>query len=96
MQSPKVLSLGWRKKVSNLYGASNYLDSCIAILGRQCNISKFRGFLSLWYRVYTKAIFTSKGSFSDAEPKNIILELVQEEYNPLRGCKLTAFMYSHI
>ena len=38
----------------------------------------------------------SKGSFRDAEPKNIILGLVQIQYKPLRGFKLPAFMCRHI
>ena len=31
------------------------------------------GYLSTWYRVCTKAIFASKGSYGNAEPKNVIL-----------------------
>ena len=60
--------------------------------GRQCKFPKFRGFLSPWYRVCTKAIFSSNGSFRDAEPKNFILGLVQIGYKPLRGFKVPAFM----
>ena len=96
MQSTKILFLGWYKKGTNLYVASNYPHSCIAIWGRQCNLPKFRGFLSPWFRVYTKAISISKGSFRDAEFKNIILGLVQKAYKPLQDFKLPAFMHRHI
>ena len=96
MQSPQILSLGWCKMGTNLYGASNYPQSCIAILGRQCKFPKFRCLLSPWYRVGTKTIFISKRSFRDDEPKNNILRLVQIEYKPLRGFKLLAFIYRHI
>ena len=92
MQSPKILFLGWCKKGINPNWASKYPHSCIAIRGRQCKFPKFRGFLSPWYRVCTKAIFSSTGSFRDAEPKNFILGLVQIGYKPLRGFKVPAFM----
>ena len=91
-QSPKIISYGWCKKGTNLNWASKYPHSCIAIRGRQCKFPKFRGFLSPWYRVCTKAIFSSNGRFRDAEPKNFILGLVQIGYKPLRGFKVPAFM----
>ena len=96
MQSTKTLSLGRCKKGTNFYVASNYPHSCIAILDRRCKFPKLRGFLSPWYRVYTDAIFISKGNFRDADHKNIILGFVQIGYKPLRGFKLPAVMYHHI
>ena len=96
MQSIKMLSLGWCKKGTNLYEASNYRHSCVAIQVRQCKFPKIRGFLSSWYRICTKAIFTSKGRFRDAEHKNIILGSVQNGYKLLRCFKSPAFMYRHI
>ena len=95
MQSPKILSFSECKKSTSLYGASNYQHSGIDTQGRQCNFPKFRGFLSPWYPVYTKTLFASKGSFRDAEPKYIILGLVQKGYKPLRGFKLPAFRYRY-
>ena len=96
MQSPKILSLGWCKKGTNFYLASNYPHSYITILDRRCKFLKLRSFLLPWYRVCTEAIFISKGSFRDAEPKNIILVLVQNRFKPLRVLKLPEFMYRHI
>ena len=55
-----------------------------------------RGFLSPWFRVCNKAIFISKGSFRDAESKNIVLGLMQKGYKLLLGFKLAAFIYRHI
>ena len=96
MQSKKILSFGWCKKGTNLYGASNYPHSCIDIWSRQYKFPKFRGFLSPWCRVCTKITLISKRSFRDTEPINIILGLVQKGYKPLRGFKLPAFMFHQI
>ena len=72
MQSQKLSFLGWCKNGSNLYGASNYPHSCIAIYKATINFPTLRGFLSQWYRVCTKTRFISKGSFRNVEHKNII------------------------
>ena len=93
---PKNIIFGLVQKGYNLYGPSNYPHSCIAISGRQYKFPKFRGFLSPWYRVCTKTIFISKGSFRDAEHKNIVIGLVQKGYKLLRGFKLPAIMCRHI
>ena len=87
MQSPKLSFLGWCKNGTNLYGTSNYPHSCITIQG-QLPITM--------YRVCTKAIFLSQGSFRDVESKNIILWLVQKGYKLLLGFKSPAFIYRHI
>ena len=96
MQRTKILSLGWCKKGTNHYGASNYQHSCVAILGQECKFSKFRGFLSPLYRVCTKTILISNGSFRNAEHKDTVIGSVQKGYKLLRGFKLPTFMYRHI
>ena len=53
------------------------------------NFAEIGGHLFTWYRVCTKAKFTSKGSYGNVEPKNAILVSVQKAYFPLRGCKLS-------
>ena len=73
MQSPKILFLGWCKKGTNPNWASKYPHSCIAIRGRQCKFPKFRGFLSPWYRVCTKAIFNQKEALWMQIPKILSL-----------------------
>ena len=40
------------------------------------------GYLSTWYRVCTKAIFTSEGSYGNVQPKNAVLVSVQKAYYP--------------
>ena len=57
-------------------------------IGLTMKFAKIRGYLSTWYRVCTKVIFTSKGSYRNVEPTNVILLLVQKAYLKLQGCKL--------
>ena len=57
-------------------------------IGPTMEFIEIQGYLSTWYRVCTKAIFTSKGSYGNAEPKTFILLSVQKAYFKLRGCKL--------
>ena len=64
--------------------------------GSTMQISEILRLPITWYRVCTKEIFTSKGSFRDADSKNIILVSVQKGYKPLHCFKLSAFMYRHI
>ena len=65
-------------------------------IGPTMKFAEIGGYLSTWYRVCTKAIFTSKGSYGNVEPKNAILVLVQKAYFPLRGCKLPGFTHRRI
>ena len=58
--------------------------------------AEIRGYLSTWYRVCTKVIFISKGSYGNVEPINVILVTVQNEYFPLRGCKVSGFKHHRI
>ena len=60
------------------------------------NFAEFGGYLSTWYRVCTKAVITSKGSYWNVEPKNASLVSVQKDYFKLRGCKLPGFTHRHI
>ena len=54
-------------------GLTNYPVSCSAVFrGKQQKFSKFRGYLSPWYRVCTNAMFILKGSYGCGEPKNAI------------------------
>ena len=54
------------------------------------------GYPSPWYRVCTKAMFVSKGSYGCGEPKNVIALSVQQTHWPLRTCKLHGFMHRRI
>ena len=57
-------------------------------IGPTMKFAEIWGYFSRWYRVCTKAIFTSKGSYGNEEPENAILVSVQKAYYPLRACKL--------
>ena len=64
--------------------------------GTPMKFTEIRGYISTWYRVCTKAIFTSKGSYWNVEPKNAIIISVQKAYFPIRACKLPGFTRRHI
>ena len=59
-------------------------------------IWEISGYPSPWYRVCTKAMFISKGSYGCGEPKNVIALSVQQTHWPLRTCKLHGFMHRRI
>ena len=65
-------------------------------IGPTKKFAEILGYLSTWYRVCTKAMFTSKGSYGNAEPKNLILVSVQKASFKLRGCILPRFMHRGI
>ena len=48
-------------------------------------------YLSPWYRVCTKEILISEGSYGYGEPKNVICIWVQKPYRPVRACKSPRF-----
>ena len=88
-----MYSLFQCRKGTSQYGAAIIPLSSGAVWNRQWKMAECRGYLSPWYRVCTKAIFISKGSYGNVEPKNVILVLVQKGYFPLRGRKLSGFMH---
>ena len=57
-------------------------------IGPIMQISEISGLSIAMYRICTKAIFITNGSFMDAEPTNIIVGLVQKGFKPLRGFKI--------
>ena len=67
MESPKVHSSRQCKKRTYLCGTANYPVSCKPVCGRERKFEKIRVYLSLWYRVYSKAMFISKGSYTGME-----------------------------
>ena len=50
-----------------------------------------RLYLSPWYRVCTKEILISEGSYGYGELKNVISISVQKPYRPVRACKSPRF-----
>ena len=55
--------------------------------------AEIQSYLSTWYRVCTKAIFTSKESYGNVQPKNAILVSLQKVSFPIRACKLPGFKH---
>ena len=92
MESPKCIAVVSGKKRTYLYGSTNYPVSCREIQGPEWKFAEIRVYLSSWYRVCTKAMFVSKGSYGYGETKNIFLQSVQKPYLPVRVCKLPRFM----
>ena len=60
------------------------------------NFEEIRVFLFPRYRVCTKVIITSKESYVNGEPKNVIVMSVQKAHFQVRGCKLHGFMERRI
>ena len=52
--------------------AAKYLVSWWVVLGTEWKYAKFRPYQSPWYRVCTKAMVTSKGSYENGEFKNAL------------------------
>ena len=48
-------------------------------------------YLLPWYRVFTKEILISEGSYGYGELKNVIRISVQKPYRPVRACKSPRF-----
>ena len=61
MESPKMHSSCWCNKRIFLCRSAKYPVSCKAVQGRKRNIGEFRGYLSPWCSVSTKARIISKG-----------------------------------
>ena len=58
-----------------------------AVQGRQLKIAKIQGYQSPLYRVCTKAMFISKGSYGHGEAKNAFALSVQTTNQAIRACQ---------
>ena len=76
--------------------AANYPVSERVVQGQEWRYAKLRPSQSPRYRVCTKAMIISKGSYGHGDSKNIVPKSVQIPYLPLRGCKLPRFMEGSI
>ena len=74
------------------YVEVKYPVSWGAVQGTEWKYAKLRPYQSPWYRVCTKAMVISKGSYGKGEFKNVLTELVQISYLSLRGRKVPRFM----
>ena len=73
MESPKMYCSSPWKNPTYLCGSANYPISWVAVWGREWKYAKLRAYQSPLYRVCTKAMFISKGSYGYGEPKNVLL-----------------------
>ena len=74
------------------YVEAKYPVSWGAVQGTEWKYAKLRPYQSSWYRVCTKAMVISKGSYGHGEFENVLPQSVQIPYLPLRGSKVLRFM----
>ena len=72
MEKPETYSPSRCKKPTYLCDPSNYPVSKEVVLGRERKFAPSGVDLSPWYRVCTKAIFISKGSYGYGETINVV------------------------
>ena len=87
MESSKMYLFSRSKNCTYLCGTANYPVSCKPVQGRERKFAEIRVYLLPWYRVCTKAMFISKGSYMYGEFKNVFLQSVQKSHLPVRDCK---------
>ena len=77
---------------TDYFGARKYPVSWGVVQGPEWKYAKLRPYQSPWYRVCTKAMVTSKGSYGHGELKNVLPQLMQISYLTLRARKGSRFM----
>ena len=86
-----VLPQRWRYRTDQ-FGARNYPVSWEVVKGPEWKYAKLWTYQSPWYRVCTKAMVISKGSYGHGEFKNVLPQLVEISYLSLRGRKVSRFL----
>ena len=66
-----MYSLGRCKNLTYLCWPSNYRVSNESVKSREQKLAEIGMDLPPWYRVCTKAIFISKGSYGYGQPRNV-------------------------
>ena len=92
MESSKMYCPSRCRYRTDQLGARNYPVSREVVQGPELKYAKLRPYQSPWYRVCTKAMVISKGSYGHGEFKNALPQSVQIPYLPLRGSKVPRFM----
>ena len=92
MESSKMYCPSRCRYRTDQLGARNYPVSREVVQGPEWKYEKLRPSQSPWYRVCTKAMVISKGSYGHGEFKNVLPQLVQISYLSLRGRKVPRFM----
>ena len=92
MESSKMYCPSRCRYRTDQLGARNYPVSREVVQGPEWKYAKLRPYQSPWYRVCTKAMVISKGSYGHGEFKNVLPQLVQISYLSLRGRKVPRFI----
>ena len=92
MESPKMYSSSRCKNRTDLCGMVNYPVPCKPVLSRERKFEEIRVYLSPWYRICTKAMLKSKGSYWYGESVNAFLQSVQILHLPVWDWKLPCLM----
>ena len=71
---------------------AKYPVSWGVVYGPEWKYAKLRPYQSPWYRVFTKAMVISKGSYGHGEFKIVLPQSVQIPYLPVGGSKVPHFM----
>ena len=72
-ESSKMYCTSGCRNPTSLCGVANYPVPWGGVYGREWKYAKFRAYQQPWYRLCTKAMVTSKGSYGYGELKNIVL-----------------------
>ena len=75
---------------------AKYPVSWVVVQGQDWKYAKFRPYQSPWYRVSTKGMVASKGSYGHGELKNVLSQSMQIPYLLLRGRKVPRFVGGNI
>ena len=92
MESSKMYYHSWCRYRTYHCVAAKYPVSWGVVQGPEWKYAKLRPYQSPWYRVCTKAMVISKGSYGHGEFENALPQSVQIPYLPLRGSKVPRFM----
>ena len=92
MESSKMYCPSRCRYRTDQLGARNYPVSREVVQGPEWKYAKLRPYQYPRYRVCTKAMVISKGSYGHGEFENVLPQSVQIPYLPLRGSKIPRFM----
>ena len=81
----------WRTQKCNLLGGVKTVPTSMGLQTTQFRAAPYRVYLSPWYRVCTKQMFISKGSYVYGEPKNAILLVGGNTVPTSTGLQTTQF-----
>ena len=96
LESPKMYCRGRCRYRTYHCVEVNYPASWGVVEGPEWKYAKLRPYQTPWYRVCTKAMVISKGSYGHGEFKIVSPKSVQISYLPLRGRKVPRFMVGSI